>query len=189
MRLVHIAARAVRQGAVAALALASTAHSADTDPNTAVVVRRDFVRSVRVTGTVAAVRSTLVSAPRLSGPGSSSLVITRLIRGGAAATRGSLLVEFDRQEQLKNAFDRRAEYLDLEEQIRRKRAEQAAARAKDETELTQADHDAARARLEMLKNEMLPAIEAEKNTQRLEEAEAKLAQLKDTFQLKRRAAS
>ncbi|MGH9330668.1 MAG: efflux RND transporter periplasmic adaptor subunit, partial [Vicinamibacterales bacterium] len=60
--------------------------------------------------------------------------------------------------------------------------------AKDETELMQSENDASRARLEMLKNEMLPAIEAEKNTQRLEEAEAKLAQLRDTFQLKRRAA-
>jgi HlyD family secretion protein len=154
----------------------------------AVVARRDFVRTVRVTGTVLAVNSTIVSAPRLSGPNTNSLVITRLVRGGAAVERGSLLVEFDRQQQLSNAFDRRAEYLDLEEQIRRKRAEQAAARAKDETELTQAENDASRARLEMLKNEMLPAIEAEKNTQRLEEAEAKLAQLRDTFKLKRQAA-
>jgi HlyD family secretion protein len=158
------------------------------DSAVAVVARRDFVRTVRVTGTVLAVNSTIVSAPRLSGPNTNSLVITRLVRGGAAVERGSLLVEFDRQQQLSNAFDRRAEYLDLEEQIRRKRAEQAAARAKDETELTQAENDASRARLEMLKNEMLPAIEAEKNTQRLEEAGAKLAQLRDTFQLKRRAA-
>jgi HlyD family secretion protein len=162
------------------------ASSADAD--IAVAARRDFVRTVRVSGTVAAVRSTLVSAPRLSGPNSSSLVIVRLVRGGASVKRGSLLVEFDRQQQLSNAFDRRAEYLDLEEQIRRKRAEQAAARAKDETELTQAGSDAERARLETLKNDMLPAIEAEKNTQRLEEAQAKAAQLRDTFQLKRRAA-
>ncbi len=159
------------------------------DPATAVAVRRDFVRTVRVTGTVMAIRSTVISAPRLSGPNTASLVITRLVSGGASVARGSLLVEFDRQQQLSNAFDRRAEYLDLEEQIRRKQAEQTAARAKDETELTQSENDASRARLEMLKNEMLPSIEAEKNTQRLEEAEAKLAQLRNTFQLKRRAAA
>jgi HlyD family secretion protein len=158
------------------------------DSATAVAARRDFVRTVRVTGTVMAIRSTVISAPRLSGPNTASLVITRLVPGGAPVKRGSPLVEFDRQQQLSNAFDRRAEYLDLEEQIRRKHAEQTAARAKDETELTQAENDASRARLEMLKNEMLPSIEAEKNTQRLEEAEAKLAQLRDTFQLKRRAA-
>jgi HlyD family secretion protein len=159
------------------------------DPATAVAARRDFVRTVRVTGTVMAIRSTVISAPRLSGPNTASLVITRLVSGGASVARGSLLVEFDRQQQLSNAFDRRAEYLDLEEQIRRKQAEQTAARAKDETELTQSENDASRARLEMLKNEMLPSIEAEKNTQRLEEAEVKLAQLRNTFQLKRRAAA
>lgn len=153
------------------------------------VTRRDFVRTLRVTGTVAAVRSSTVSVPRLSGPGQGSLVITRLVRGGASIRRGELLVEFDRQQQVSNAFDRRAEYLDLEEQIARKRAEQAAARAKDETELKQAEHDAERMRLEMLKNEFLPQIEVEKNTQRLEEAQAKLEQLRATFDLKRRAAA
>jgi HlyD family secretion protein len=163
--------------------------SPDSDGATAVARRREFVRTVRVTGTVMAIRSTVISAPRLSGPNTASLVITRLVSGGASVTRGSLLVEFDRQQQLSNAFDRGAEYLDLEEQIRRKQAEQTAARAKDETELTQSENDASRARLEMLKNEMLPSIEAEKNTQRLEEAEAKLAQLRNTFQLKRRAAA
>jgi multidrug resistance efflux pump len=164
------------------------ASGAGADSATAVAARREFVRAIRVTGTVMAIRSTVISAPRLSGPNTASLVITRLVRGGASVVRGSPLVEFDRQQQLSNAFDRRAEYLDLEEQIRKKRAEQSAARAKDETELTHSENDAARARLEMLKNEMLPSIEAEKNTQRLEEAEAKLRQLRDTFQLKRRAA-
>jgi HlyD family secretion protein len=166
----------------------SPAADAASDGAIAVAARRDFIRTVRVTGTVMAIRSTVISAPRLSGPNTASLVITRLVRGGASVARGSPLVEFDRQQQLSNAFDRRAEYLDLEEQIRRKRAEQTAARAKDETELTQAENDASRARLETLKNEMLPSIEAEKNNQRLEEAEAKLRQLRDTFQLKRRAA-
>ena len=40
----------------------------------------------------------------------------------------------------------------------------------------------------MLKNEMLPKIQAEKNTQALEEAQAKLKQLKTTYDLKRSAA-
>ncbi len=171
------------------LSLPSQSSDSASDPATAVAARRDFVRTVRVTGTVMAIRSTVISAPRLSGPNTASLVITRLVTGGASVARGALLVEFDRQQQLSNAFDRRAEYLDLEEQIRRKEAEQTAARAKDETELTQSENDASRARLEMLKNDMLPSIEAEKNTQRLEEAEAKLAQLRNTFQLKRRAAT
>ena len=51
--------------------------------STVTVKRRDFVRSRRLSGTVEAVESTTLSAPRLSGPNSSSLVITRLVRAGA----------------------------------------------------------------------------------------------------------
>jgi HlyD family secretion protein len=40
----------------------------------------------------------------------------------------------------------------------------------------------------MVKNEMLPKIQVEKNTQALEQAEARLKQLKTTYELKRRAA-
>ena len=101
---------------------------------------------------------------------------------------GDLVVEFDRQDQLKNALDRRVELNDLEQQIRKKQAEGGAARAKDDSELMQAESALGRAQLEILKNEMLPKIQAEKNTQALEEAQAKVKQLKTTYELKRKAA-
>jgi HlyD family secretion protein len=160
----------------------------DSRRNTAALSRRDFVHSRRITGTTEAVRSSTISTPRLTGQPAGSLVITRLAPAGTTVEPGDLLVEFDRQDQLRNAMTRRAELRDLEEQIRKKRAEQQAARVRDETGLQQAASDVARARLEMLKNEMLPPIEAEKNEQRLEEAEARLAQLRTTFDLKRKAA-
>lgn len=152
------------------------------------VARRDFVRSVRLNGTVEAVQATTISVPRLAGQNTPSLVVTRLIRAGASVKPGDLLVEFDRQDQLKNALDRRVELSDLEQQIRKKDAEERAARAKDESELKQAESQEGRARLELVKNEFLPKIQAEKNQQGLEEAIAKLAQLKKTFDLKRKAA-
>ena len=152
------------------------------------VAARDFVRSIRLSGTVEAVQSTTVAAPRLSGPSSSSLVITRLIQGGTTVRPGDLLVEFDRQTQITNALDRRAELNDLEQQILKRRAEEAAARARDDSELKQAGSGVARAELEMAKNEMIPKIEAEKNTQALEQAKARLQQLKKTYDLKRKAA-
>ena len=153
------------------------------------VTRRDFVRAVRLSGTVEAVQSTTIAAPRLSGQNTPSLVITRLIRAGARVSKGDPVVEFDRQDQLKTALDRRAELNDLEQQIKKKEAEERANRAKDESELKLAETTLARARLEMIKNEMLPKIQVEKNEQSLEEAEAKLTQLKTTFDLKRRAAA
>jgi len=153
------------------------------------VKRQDFVRSFRLAGTVEAVQATTISTPRLAGQTVPSLVITRLIRAGTMVKPGDLIVEFDRQDQLKNALDRRVELSDLEQQIRKKEAEERSNRTKDETEIQQAETGLARAQLEMVKNEMLPRIQVEKNAQSLEEAHAKLKQLKTTFELKRNAAA
>jgi HlyD family secretion protein len=152
------------------------------------VTKRDFTKSIRLSGTVEAVEATTISTPRLEGQNNQSLVVTTLVRPGSMVRKGDLLVEFDRQDQLKNALDRRVELNDLEQQIRKKDAEARAAQARDDSEIVQAENAESRAQLEMLKNEMLPKIQAEKNAQALEEAQAKLKQLKTTYELKRRAA-
>ena len=152
------------------------------------VVRRDFVRSLRLSGTVEAVQATTITAPRISGPNSSSLIITRLVKAGTTVNAGDLLLEFDRQAQLSNALDRRAELNDLEHQIRKREAEEGAARARDDSELKQAESAVTRAELEVAKNEMLTKIQAEKNKQGLEQAKARLEQLRKTYDLKRQAA-
>jgi HlyD family secretion protein len=77
---------------------------------------------------------------------------------------------------------------DLEQQIGKRAAQERAARAHDDSEITLAESALARARLEVTKNELLPKINAEKNTLGLEQAEATLKQLKATYDLKRRAA-
>ena len=136
--------------------------STDTQPatgrrdNTFKVVRSDFVRSVRLGGTVEAVQSTTISAPRLAGPNSNSLVITTLVRPGSPVSPGDLIVEFDRQDQVKNSLDRRAELQDLEQQIAKREAQERAARAHDDSEITLGESAIGRAKLEMGKNELLP---------------------------------
>src|SRR5690348_14905567 len=100
---------------------------------TAKVVRRDFVRSRRLNGTVEAVESTSIPAPRLSGQNNNSLVIMRLVNNGATVKPGDVLVEFDRQDQIRNALDRKADLTDLEQQIRKAEAEEVAAKASDES--------------------------------------------------------
>lgn len=183
----------VSVGAVAALRNERDPEPAAMQPggrqSTVQVTRADFVRSIRMAGTVEAVQATTISVPRLAGQTIPSLVITRLIRPGTMVRIGDPIVEFDRQEQLKNALDRRVELNDLEQQIRKKEAEERANRTRDETEIQQAETTLARAQLDMVKNEMLPRIQVEKNTQALEEAQAKLKQLKTTFDLKRNAAA
>ena len=153
------------------------------------VARRDFLRSVRLSGTVEAVQSTTIAAPRLAGPTANSLVITKLVRPGSTVSPGDLIVEFDRQDQIKNALDRRAELQDLEQQIAKREAQERAARAKDDSEMIIAESAIGRAQLELSKNELLPKIHAEKNTLALEQAQATLKQLKATYELKRHAAA
>jgi multidrug resistance efflux pump len=152
------------------------------------VTKREFVRGIRISGTVEAVESTTIAAPRLSGQNSNSLVITRMVRPGSTVAPGDLIVEFDRQDQIKNSLDRRAERQDLEQQIAKRDAQERAARAHDDSELTIAQSAIVRAQLEMGKNELLPKINAEKNKLALEQAEATLKQLKATYELKRHAA-
>ena len=154
-----------------------------------VVKRQDFVRSVRLSGTVEAVEATSIAAPRLAGQNNNSLVIMRLIKAGTTVKPGDPLIEFDRQEQIRNALDRRAELTDFEQQIKKRQADENAARATDDSTLMQAQSARERARLELVKNEMLPRINAEKNTLAFEEAEAKLKQQQETYDLKRRAAA
>jgi HlyD family secretion protein len=155
---------------------------------TATVEKGVFVRILRVTGATEATQSYIVAAPTLTGGGLGSLIITRMAPAGARVRKGDLLVEFDRQNQLKNALDRQAEFRDLEEQIKKKAAEQAIARAKDESELHQANDAVKSAELETSRNEVVSKIDAEKNLANLEEARARLKQLQETFDLKRKAA-
>lgn len=155
---------------------------------TAVVEQKDFIHRVRVHGIVEAVESHTIAAPRLSGQGLNTLIITRLVKNGSTVHQGDVLVEFDRQAQLKNVLDKEAEYKGLVAQIGKMQADQAAARAADETELKKAEDALKTAELEVKKNEIVSRIDAEKNLENLEEAKATFQQLTETFDLKRQAA-
>jgi multidrug resistance efflux pump len=152
------------------------------------VSRRDFVRYLRVSGTVEAVESTTIATPRLAGPNTQSLVITRLIKAGAPVQKGDLIVEFDRQTQIANALDRRAELNDLEQQIRKREAAEQAARAKDDSEILLGETAVSRAKLDVGKREVVSRVLAEQYQQAFERAEATLKQLRTTYELKRKAA-
>jgi HlyD family secretion protein len=155
---------------------------------TAVVEQKDFVQKVRVHGIVEAVESHTIAAPRLSGQGLNTLIITRMAKNGSTVHQGDVLVEFDRQAQLKNVLDKEAEYRGLVADIGKKEADQAALRAADETELKKAEDAQKTAELEVKKNEIVSKIDAEKNLQDLEQARATFQQLSRTFDLKRQAA-
>jgi hypothetical protein len=171
-----------------AAACSSAASSSSIETADAVrVTRRTFSRTLRLTGLVEAARSTTLTVPRLQGPGPGVLVVTRLAPGGSTVKAGDIVVQFDPQAQERVAFERRGEYEDFAAQLARKEAEHTASRTGDESALVQARNAVAKARLEMLKNEMLAAILVEKNEQTLAESEASLEMLRRTFDVKRRA--
>jgi HlyD family secretion protein len=167
----------------------NSARNNETAVRTAKVEERDFVRTVRLAGTTEAIQSYSVLAPRLPGrSGWNDLTITKLVTAATRVKPGDLLVEFDRQGQIRNFLDTQREYLQQVEQIKRKKAEIAAAKAKDDTELVAAENDVASAKWEMQRNEVIARIDAEKNVQNYEEAKAKLEVLRTTYDLKRQAA-
>ena len=143
--------------------------------------------AIRLSGAVEATRARTVFVPRLAGQTAPTLVITRLIRAGSHVAAGDPLVEFDPQEQLRTAADKRAELVDLDGQLQKKKSEQAIAQAKDQTTLTEAERNVSRAKLGILGNDLISKVEAEKNTLALEEANARLEQVRKTFALKRTA--
>jgi HlyD family secretion protein len=148
------------------------------------VERKDFVRTLRLHGTIEAVKFHAVAAPRLSGQGGAPMIITRLIPAGTHVQAGDLLAEFDRQMQTKAYLDKETEYRDRVEQIRKKRAEQVADKVRDERELKEAEHAVEKAALDVKRNEILSKIDAGKNNQNLEEARARLEQVRRTIRLR-----
>jgi len=144
---------------------------------------------IRFSGTLEAVRSRTVTVPRLAGTTMSPMIITTLAKPGTRVKEGDLVLQFDPQEQERLALDKRAELIDLDSQIDRKKADQAAAEAKDRTGLVAAENDVERAKLSVATNDLIAKVEAEKNTLTLEQNTAKLQQLRTTFDLKREAAA
>jgi len=197
--LAHFSPRWLRLGAIALVAMAlltvaliaSLIHSRRTKANTgrtAVVSQGSTAQTLRLKGMTEAVQARSIQAPLLAGQQVGTLTITKLIPSGTQVKQGDLLVEFDRQAQMRDFIDKRALSDDQNDKVLEERAKEAAARSKDETEIKQAENSLSKARLEMQKVELLSRIDAEKAREDLDEAEATLAQLKETFDLKRKAA-
>jgi HlyD family secretion protein len=144
--------------------------------------------SLRLKGTTQAVRTRSIQAPVLAGDKEGTLTITNLKLAGTSVKQGELLVEFDRQAQLRDFLEKQALNSKLADDVLQEQAKEGAARAKDETEIRVAEGDLAKAELEMQKVELLSRIDAEKGRDTLDEARATFNQLKETFALKRKAA-
>lgn len=159
-----------------------------TTVNHANSLRSGSPQILRLKGTTEAVQSRAILAPLLAGQKVPTLTIVHLTPAGTWVKRGDLLVEFDRQAQVRDFVDKKADYEKLVDQVAEEQAKEITARAKDETELKQAEDSLRKAELEEQRAEIVSRIDAEKNQENLEEAKATYEQLKETFDLKRKAA-
>jgi HlyD family secretion protein len=143
---------------------------------------------LRLKGTTEAVQSRSILAPQLAGQSVPTLTIVHLTPSGTRVKKGDPLVEFDRQAQMRDFVDKQADYQKLVDQVSEEQAKESAARAKDESELKAAEDALSKAQLEIQKTEIVSRIDAEKNQENLDEAKATYDQLRETFDLKRKAA-
>jgi multidrug efflux pump subunit AcrA (membrane-fusion protein) len=162
--------------------------SADRTESVVKVERKSLSQTLRLNGTTQASRSFVVLAPRLEGAQVGSMVITKLAPAGTHVTKDDVLVEFDPQAQTKDYLDKKSTYDNLVSQVAQKQTDEEIARAKDDTAMKQAEDELKRAQLEIQRNEVVSRIDAEKNQEAVDEAQATLKQLKETYQLKRAAA-
>jgi HlyD family secretion protein len=145
--------------------------------------------TLRLTGRTQAVQAQAILAPQIAGENLGTLTITFLAPAGSHVKRGDLLAEFDRTAQIRDFMDQQAKVSDENDKVLEAQAKEVADKATDETDIKQAEDALSKAQLEMQKVEILSRIDAEKAKETLDEAQATLAQLKDTFALKRKAAA
>lgn len=145
-------------------------------------------QTLRLKGTTEAVQARAILAPLLAGQSVPTLTIVHLTPAGTRVKQGDRLVEFDRQAQMRDFVDKQADYGKLVDQVAEEQAKENAARAKDETELKTAEDNLRKAELEIQRAEIVSRIDAEKNQENLDEAKATYDQLRETFDLKRKAA-
>jgi len=143
---------------------------------------------LRLKGMTEAVEKRAIQTPLLAGERSGTLTVIKLTPAGTLVKRGDVLVEFDRQAQVLDFLDKQAANNDLVNKVAAAEQNEDAARAKDLTEMKEAEDNLGKAELEVQKVEILSRIDAEKAQENLDEAKATLAQLQQTFDLKRKAA-
>ena len=166
-----------------------TTSASNIDESSVKVERKSFSQLLRLNGTTQASRSFVVLAPRLEGAQVGSMVITKLAPAGHIINKDEVLVEFDPQAQTKDYLDKKSTYENLVGQVAQKQSDEDVARAKDDTAMKQAEDELKRSELELQRNEIVSRIDAEKNQEAADEAQATLKQLKETYQLKRAAAA
>ncbi len=148
--------------------------TADGDIPVSQVKRGDMELRVVATGELRATHTITLTAPPVGG---GALQITRLAHTGAAVKKGGIVIEFDPSEQRYKLEQNRSELLQAEQEIAKAKADAAVLAAQDKVGLLKARFDVRRAELDVQKNELMSAIDGQKNQLALEQAQRVLTEL------------
>jgi multidrug efflux pump subunit AcrA (membrane-fusion protein) len=148
---------------------------------TAKVQRGDVVIRAFSRGELRATRSVTLTAPNLF----SAVQVTRLAPMGSLSKEKDLIVEFDDSERRASLEETLLEVEQIDEQIKKAKADLSIRANQDEVELLQKRYAVRRAELEVKRNELLSAIDAKKNLLTLEQAKRSLQQLESDIKSRR----
>src|ERR1051326_1581671 len=151
---------------------------------TAKVRRGDVIVRSFARGELRAARSATLIAPNLFG----TVQVTRLAPLGSFARAKDLIVEFDDSEVNSRAEEGELALEQIDEQIKKARADLAVSSNQDQVDLLTAQFNVKRADLEVKRNDLLSAIDAKKNALSLEEAKQHLKQLESDIQSRQQQA-
>jgi len=121
----------------------------------------------------------MMVAPPVAG---GTLQIVHIVKTGTIVQQNDVVVEFDPSEQEYNLEQSRSQLEEVDQQIRKMKADQAVRAAQDKVSLLRAQSDVRRAELTVKGNELLSGIEARKNEIALEESRRRLEQLQRDIQ-------
>lgn len=150
------------------------ARSSDATVPAAAVKQGDVQLRVNTTGELRSTRTAMMIAPPIAG---GTLQIIRLLKAGSAVKAGDDVVDFDPSQQEYNVDQNRSDFDQAEQEIVKAKDDAAVQRAQDQTALLKDQFDVRQAELEVSKNELVSAIDAQKNLLALDEAKRALAQL------------
>ena len=132
--------------------------------------------TIRVTGTVQAVKSIELRVPEIQGQGG-NVTLTRLVANGVQVKSGDMIAEFDNTSEIRAAREAAAKFDDLSHQVDQKRAEHANNVEKRLSDLRQAEADLKKAEIEIRKGPILSDIDQSKNKVKLDDAQAHVASI------------
>ncbi|MBP1597402.1 MAG: copper/silver efflux system rane fusion protein CusB [Acidobacteria bacterium] len=166
-------------GASAACGVLTSLRKPEPGIPTVRVVHEPVEVIVHALGELRPARTAMMVAPPVAG---GTLQIVHIVKTGTIVQQNDVVVEFDPSEQEYNLEQSRSQLEEVDQQIRKMKADQAVRAAQDKVSLLRAQFDVRRAELTVKGNELLSGIEARKNEIALEESRRRLEQLQRDIQ-------